>query len=134
MTTITIDKNLDRNNGKYYVFGTYEGEEDRYVFGVRQFSDKATAEKYAGMLMKQCNTDRLACRENEGEKTVAPIPKRLTPQEAIDNLNGLNSDPSDDHIEADAILCAALRYLGQDAVIAAYEKARDRMEFGYSPC
>lgn len=58
MTTITLSEATGRNDGMYQVFGTYSGDDDRYVFGVKDFADKAKAEAYAKRMMAERNADR----------------------------------------------------------------------------
>lgn len=57
MTTITLSEALDRNGGRYQVFGTYDGPDDRFVFAIESFADKARAEKYAKRLMNEHQAD-----------------------------------------------------------------------------
>jgi hypothetical protein len=57
MTTITLSERLDQNHGRYQVFGTYTGEDDRFVFGVKSFVTLTEAERYARRLMEQHEAD-----------------------------------------------------------------------------
>jgi hypothetical protein len=59
MTTITISEATHRNGGRYQVFGTYSGEDDRYVFGVRDFARKADAERAARAMVEEFAADHL---------------------------------------------------------------------------
>lgn len=50
MTTITLSLATERNGGQFQVFGTYSGDDDRYVFGVEDFSALTDATAYASRL------------------------------------------------------------------------------------
>lgn len=57
MTTITLSEALSRNDGQYQVFGTYSGDDDRFIFGVESFTAKDKAERYAKRLMTEHQAD-----------------------------------------------------------------------------
>ncbi len=57
MTTIVLSQRLNRNNGKYQVFGSYAGQDDRYVFGVKDFATLANAERHASWMMTKFQAD-----------------------------------------------------------------------------
>jgi hypothetical protein len=48
MTTIHLSTTTKRNDGRYQVFGNYDGADDRYTFAVQSFASMADAERYAG--------------------------------------------------------------------------------------
>lgn len=57
MTTIVLRERTDGNGGKYQVFGSYSGPDDRYVFGVRSFDRKDAAEAHAAGMMDRFGAD-----------------------------------------------------------------------------
>lgn len=60
MTTIILSAS-GRNGGKVQVFGNYQGPDDRYTFGVREFGTdregRADAEAYARRMMEKHQAD-----------------------------------------------------------------------------
>ena len=59
MVTITISEALARQRGLVQVFGEYDGPDDRYVFGVREFEDLSVAESHARRMMNRFGADHL---------------------------------------------------------------------------
>ena len=51
MTTITLSERTKRNDDRYQVFGFHDGDDDRFVFGIKNFDAKADAETYARRMM-----------------------------------------------------------------------------------
>ena len=59
MVTITISEARARQRGLVQVFGSYEGPDYRYVFGVREFEDLSVAESHARLMMNRFGADYL---------------------------------------------------------------------------
>ena len=51
---------------------------------------------------------------------------------AIENLNNLNEDPEESHMDADELLASYLRSIGEDEVADAYDRAHLRIGFWYA--
>ena len=65
MTTITIARPKRNATPKQWqVFGVYDGDDDRYVFGVQTFpaDAKRRAERYASRMVEDHHADRLERR------------------------------------------------------------------------
>lgn len=60
MTTIYLSERTRANDGQYQTFGTYEGPDDRYVFGVANHATLEAAEKAARRMMEKHNADHFA--------------------------------------------------------------------------
>jgi hypothetical protein len=51
MTTIVLE-HPNQHCPRYQVFGVYDGDDDRFVFDVREFDDGQKAERWAKRMME----------------------------------------------------------------------------------
>ena len=61
MVTITIAHPNRNAHRKWQVFGTHEDEEDRFIFGLKEFADdqQEAAEQYSREMVEQHEADHL---------------------------------------------------------------------------
>jgi hypothetical protein len=59
MITITLSSPKPRRQPRWQVIGSYDGLDDRYTFGFREFDDAGKAESYACLMMDMHNGDKL---------------------------------------------------------------------------
>jgi hypothetical protein len=57
MTTIVL-AHPSQHCPRFQVFGVYEGEDDRFVFGVQDFDEQDRAERAAHRMMEKHGADR----------------------------------------------------------------------------